>query len=51
VGTLGICLSLIGDKISEEMMVQFEDQLLMKEPAEEAIRPIVVDLFFNTRLD
>lgn len=47
--TLGMCLSLIGSKISEDMVVQFEDSLLMKESPEEAVRPIVEDLFFNTR--
>nr|XP_034311974.1 nuclear pore complex protein Nup160 [Crassostrea gigas] len=48
--TLGMCLSLIGSKISEDMVVQFEDSLLMKESPEEAVRPIVEDLFFNTSL-
>lgn len=50
VRTLGECLSLIGSKISEDMVVQFEDSLLMKESPEEAVRPIVEDLFFNTSL-
>ncbi|XP_062566399.1 nuclear pore complex protein Nup160-like isoform X5 [Saccostrea cucullata] len=50
VKTLGRCLSLINSKISEEMVVQFEDQLLMKEQPEEAVRTIVEDLFFNTSL-
>lgn len=49
VKTLGMCLSLIGGKISEEMVVQFEDSLLMKEPPEEAVRLLVEYLFFNTR--
>lgn len=50
VRTLGMCLSLIGSKVSEDMMVQFEDSLLMKDSPEEAVRPIVEDLFFNTSL-
>ncbi|XP_078332937.1 nuclear pore complex protein Nup160-like isoform X1 [Crassostrea virginica] len=50
VKTLGMCLSLIGGKISEEMVVQFEDSLLMKEPPEEAVRLLVEYLFFNTSL-